>query len=67
MAKVAVLGAGSWGTALAQVLAVNGNDVLLWGRNVEQMAEVAAVRENKKYLPGIPLHDKLIITSDWPK
>ena len=66
MAKVAVLGAGSWGTALAQVLAVNGNDVLLWGRDKEQMAEVAAKHENKKYLPNILLHENLVITSNWP-
>ena len=61
MAKVAVLGAGSWGTALAQVLAVNGNDVLLWGRDKEQMAEVAAKHENKKYLPNISLTILLIL------
>ena len=66
MAKVAVLGAGSWGTALAQVLAVNGNDVLLWGRDKEQMAEVAAKHENKKYLPNILLNENLVITSNWP-
>ena len=42
MAKVAVYGAGSWGTALAQVLAFNGNSVTLWGRNKEQMQEIAA-------------------------
>ena len=67
MAKIAVYGAGSWGTALAQVLAVNGHDVTLWGRNCEQMQLVAQERENKKYLPGIPLHEKLSINCEWPR
>lgn len=66
MAKVAVYGAGSWGTALAQVLAFNGNSVTLWGRNKEQMQEIAESRENKKYLPGVPLHPTLSVTSEWP-
>ena len=67
MAKVAVYGAGSWGTALAQVLAFNGNSVTLWGRNKEQMQEIAESRENKKYLPGVSLHPTLSVTSDWPE
>ena len=67
MAKVAVYGAGSWGTALAQVLAFNGNSVTLWGRNKEQMQQIAESRENKKYLPGVPLHPTLSVTSDWPE
>lgn len=67
MAKVAVYGAGSWGTALAQVLAFNGNSVTLWGRNKEQMQQIAESRENKKYLPGMPLHPTLSVTSDWPE
>lgn len=66
MAKVAVYGAGSWGTALAQVLAFNGYDVTLWGRNAAQMEDMAASRENKKYLPGVTLHDTLRVTADWP-
>lgn len=66
MAKVAVYGAGSWGTALAQVLAVNGHEVVLWGRNVAQMQEIEEERENKKYLPGVTLHEALKVTSLWP-
>ena len=66
MAKVAVYGAGSWGTALAQVLAVNGHEVVLWGRNVAQMQEIEETRENKKYLPGVTLHEALKVTSLWP-
>lgn len=66
MAKVAVYGAGSWGTALAQVLAVNGHEVVLWGRNAEQMALMASARENTKYLPGVTLDSKLVMTAEWP-
>ena len=65
MAKIAVFGAGSWGTALAQVLAENGHQVILWGRNAQHMQEINEARENKKYLPGIRLDDRLVITSEW--
>lgn len=66
MAKVAVYGAGSWGTALAQILACNGHEVTLWGRNEAQMQDMADCRENKKYLPGVALHPTLRVTSAWP-
>ncbi len=48
---IAVLGAGSWGTALAIVLARNGHRVMLWGRDREQVAEMAGERRNRRYLP----------------
>jgi glycerol-3-phosphate dehydrogenase (NAD(P)+) len=51
----AVLGAGSWGTALAIQLARGGNRVLLWGRSQEHVARLAADRVNARYLPGITL------------
>ena len=50
MSKVTVLGAGAWGTTLAQVLADCGNDVLLWGRNSELVHEINNLHTNKKYL-----------------
>ena len=49
---VAVLGAGSWGTALAMQIARCGHSTLLWGRDSEQVAEMAASRSNERYLPG---------------
>ncbi len=52
---VAVLGAGSWGTALAIQLARCGHRVLLWGRNAEAMARLAAERVNLRYLPDTAL------------
>ncbi len=56
-ASVAVLGAGSWGTALAVLLARNGHRVRLWGHDAEHMARLSRHRENKDYLPGIALPD----------
>lgn len=50
MTKVAVLGAGSWGTALSLVLADNGCDVRLWSHRKEQAMEINQSRQNKKYL-----------------
>lgn len=58
--KVAVLGAGSWGTALAQVLAEKGHSVRLWARNVELCAAIKSTRENKTYLPGISLSENIL-------
>ena len=52
---VAVLGAGSWGTALASLLARNGHRTVIWGRDAEQVRAINQRHENTRYLPGIPL------------
>jgi glycerol-3-phosphate dehydrogenase (NAD(P)+) len=55
MTRVAVLGAGSWGTAFSLVLADAGQDVALWGRRAELCQEINRSHENPDYLPGIEL------------
>ena len=55
MSTVAVLGAGSWGTTLAVLLANAGHDARLWGNDRAQLAELERERENRKFLAGIPL------------
>ncbi|MCF7967069.1 NAD(P)H-dependent glycerol-3-phosphate dehydrogenase [Methylobacter sp. Wu8] len=62
--KIAVLGAGSWGTTLAILAARNGCRTLLWGHNREHMASLAQDRENKRYLPGPVFPENLSVTSD---
>lgn len=62
--QVTVLGAGSYGTALALCFARKGTPVCLWGRDAEQVDMMATERENKRYLPGIRLPDALTVTSD---
>lgn len=57
--QIAVLGAGSWGTALAMQLARNGQQVVLWGRDAELIAEIRDGHENRRYLPGIRMPDML--------
>jgi glycerol-3-phosphate dehydrogenase (NAD(P)+) len=61
---ITVLGAGAWGTAVAIALAAR-HDVLLWGRNPEQMAATEAARDNLTYLPGHPLPPALRVTADF--
>ena len=64
MSKVTVLGSGAWGTTLAQVLCDSGQDVLIWGRNSDVVAEINAKNTNSKYLPGITLPTQLRATID---
>jgi glycerol-3-phosphate dehydrogenase (NAD(P)+) len=53
--KIAVIGAGSWGTALGIVLADNGHDVLMYARRQEQVDEINGRKTNENYLPGVEL------------
>lgn len=61
---IAVLGGGSFGTAIANMAALNRLDTYLWMRNEESAHKCQQERENSAYLPGYELHDKLKISSD---
>ena len=62
--QIAVIGAGSWGTALARLLAQKHTDVSLWVRQPQSAEKMRLTRQNEAYLPGITLPDNLHITSD---
>ena len=64
MSKVAVFGAGSWGTAFSLVLADAGNAVTLWARREDLCTTINDKRENTDYLPGIALPDGIVATHD---
>lgn len=57
---IAVLGPGSWGTALAQVLSENGHEVRLWGNNPAQIDEINTYHTNRHYLPDLKLPAAII-------
>jgi glycerol-3-phosphate dehydrogenase (NAD(P)+) len=63
-APVAVLGAGSWGTALAALLARHGYPTTLWGRDAERVRAIDATHENARYLPGVALPENLRASTD---
>jgi glycerol-3-phosphate dehydrogenase (NAD(P)+) len=67
MAKVAVFGAGSWGTAFSLVLADAGHDITLWARREDVCASINEKRENPDYLPGIELPPAISATHDHEK
>jgi glycerol-3-phosphate dehydrogenase (NAD(P)+) len=62
--RIAVLGAGAWGTALAVQAARAGNAVCLWARDPARARAIAERRENATYLPGVPLSPAIEVTAD---
>lgn len=60
--KLSVIGAGSWGTVLAQILADNGHAVTLWARNPDKAARIQESRCNADYLPDLKLHPAITVT-----
>ena len=64
MEKVCVLGAGSWGSALALVLAKNGYDVHMWTLNEEQAKNINKTKENIDYLPGVVFPSNITVTTN---
>jgi glycerol-3-phosphate dehydrogenase (NAD(P)+) len=66
MPRIAVLGAGAWGTAIAAVLSER-LEVALWAQKPEQAQAIAATRRNERYLPGVAISRSIAVTSDLPK
>ena len=62
--KIGVIGAGAWGTALAQTLAAAGRDVLIWSYEAEVARAINNAHENKLYLPDVPLSPAIKASSD---
>ena len=62
MKKIGVIGAGSWGTALANTLANKGHQVKIWDINQDHLKSMEEFRENKAFLPEIRLHDNITIS-----
>lgn len=61
--RIAILGAGSWGTALAIHCGRVGHEVRLWGRDASLMASIASTRRNVRYLPDAPIGEPVAVTS----
>lgn len=59
-----VIGAGSWGTALAALLSWRGLNVQFWGRDTDLMAQIRETRRNDRYLPDLTLPENILVTSD---
>ena len=64
MSKIAIIGAGSFGTALAVALAAQGRTCVLWGRDAVLMERMAQERENPRYLAGVRLDSRITPTAD---
>ncbi len=67
MSRIVVLGAGSWGTTIAKVIADGGSDVTLWARRAQQSEQINLEKQNPDYLPGILLPANTSATSDIDK
>lgn len=67
MARFGIIGAGSWGTALAGILASNGHVVKLWARDSSVLEEISDKRVNSKYLPHFRVPSEVLVQSDLPK
>lgn len=68
--KIALLGVGAWGSALAKLLLAEGHQITAWDHDLENLRTVAATGRNEKYLPGVPIGAGLAPTEDpaatWP-
>ena len=64
MAKVGIIGAGSWGIALAVLLQKNGNEITVWSALQNEIDMLKEFHEQKEKLPGVILSDEMIFTTD---
>lgn len=64
MSKISVIGAGSWGTALALLLYKNGHEVTIWSIDEKEVNELNTLHEHKTKLPGIIIPEEILITTD---
>lgn len=62
--KIAVIGAGSWGTAISLLLTRNGVNVTLWAHRQDHVDQIKLCKENRTYLPGFAISEHLLVTSD---
>jgi glycerol-3-phosphate dehydrogenase (NAD(P)+) len=62
--KTAILGAGSWGTALAWLWGKDGRDITLWGNNAERVERMQETRQNSDHIPGLKLPDSVTVTHE---
>ncbi len=65
--RISVIGSGGWGTAIASLLTKNGKAVTLWSWKQEESDAIRENKENKEFLPGVPLPDGITYTADLEK
>lgn len=65
MVKVGIMGAGSWGTALALLLHSNGHEVTVWSISEEEVQMLSEKREHESKLPGVKIPEDMLFTSTW--
>ncbi len=64
ISKIAILGTGGWGTALAVLWASRGNEIILWGHTPRRVEEIARSRQNPDYLPRATIPPNVLLTSE---